>query len=194
MASILHSCRAGWNRAALCNPGAVAGGPSAAKLRVMFTKILVPMDGSPLAEVVLAQVSALAEKFDSEVVLLEVVHSLTELLAESVPYTPMMTTPAAAEIAVDAAQEAHEAESEHASDYLRSQRDALVTAGRRASVQVVEGTPGEAILKAASDFGCDLIAMSTHGRSGIGRALFGSVADHIVRHSTIPLLVIRPQS
>jgi nucleotide-binding universal stress UspA family protein len=54
-----------------------------------------------------------------------------------------------------------------------------------------EGSPREAILQVAEEVGTDLIVMGTHGRSGLARVAFGSVADHIIRHSKVPVLTVR---
>jgi nucleotide-binding universal stress UspA family protein len=55
---------------------------------------------------------------------------------------------------------------------------------------VVEGTPGRMIVEVAHDGGYDLVVMATHGRTGLGLLLHGSVAEHVVRHGRVPTLVI----
>lgn len=58
-----------------------------------------------------------------------------------------------------------------------------------------EGSPREVIIQVAEELGADMIVMGTHGRSGLARVAFGSVADHIIRHSTVPVLTVRePES
>jgi nucleotide-binding universal stress UspA family protein len=59
------------------------------------------------------------------------------------------------------------------------------------SCAIRSGRPDEEIVAAARDAGADLIAMSTHGRSGLGRLLFGSVAEQVLRHADVPVLMIR---
>ena len=54
-----------------------------------------------------------------------------------------------------------------------------------------EGSPREVILQVAKEVGTDLIVMGTHGRSGLARVAFGSVADHTIRHSKVPVLTVR---
>ena len=56
-----------------------------------------------------------------------------------------------------------------------------------------EGQPGEAIVAAAEAEGVDLVVVGTHGRSVIGRLLLGSVSEYVVRHSRVPVMVVRPQ-
>jgi nucleotide-binding universal stress UspA family protein len=63
----------------------------------------------------------------------------------------------------------------------------------RVSVErlLAEGSPGEAILRAARETGCDLIVLGTHGRTGLGRVLMGSVAEEVVRKATCPVLTVK---
>ncbi len=85
-------------------------------------------------------------------------------------------------------------------DQVRSDRElaaaGLVTRGRRARVPVRflvwEGEPGEAIVEAAAAEGADIVVVGTHGRGGIGRMLLGSVSEYVVRHASVPVLVVRP--
>jgi nucleotide-binding universal stress UspA family protein len=85
-------------------------------------------------------------------------------------------------------------------DQVRSQREAaatdLVARGRRSGVEVTfliwEGDPGEAIVEAAESERADLVVVGSHGRSGVGRAIVGSVSDHVDRNAPCPVLVVRP--
>ena len=62
------------------------------------------------------------------------------------------------------------------------------------SIEVVEGQPAQSITDSVERLDCDLVVIATHGRSGLGRALLGSVADHVARHTpTAAVLLIRPQ-
>jgi nucleotide-binding universal stress UspA family protein len=84
-------------------------------------------------------------------------------------------------------------------DQVRLQRERvaqdLVERGRRLGVPVSfliwEGDPGESIVEAAVAERADLIVVGSHGRSGVGRFLIGSVSDHVVRHAPCPVLVVR---
>ena len=70
---------------------------------------------------------------------------------------------------------------------------ALQAAGiTRTHGMILEGLPGSSIAQAASESDCDVIVMATHGRSGLKRTVLGSVADYVVRHVIVPVLLVRP--
>jgi nucleotide-binding universal stress UspA family protein len=78
--------------------------------------------------------------------------------------------------------------------YLQAARGKLQKAGFRTSFLIRQGPIPEAILRVASECQADVIVMSTHGRSGMKRWLLGSVADRVVTHSDLPVMLIRPQT
>ena len=145
----------------------------------MYKRIVVPLDGSELAEEVLTHVRALASCMDSEIVLVRVTTypSFEYLLAD-----PLVTASVHDSIAAEAA------------DYLRRLTDELCKDGfkARAEVVTVGGPVADAIITCAHEVEADLIAMSTHGRTGPSRWLLGSVADRVVRGAGMPVLMIRP--
>jgi len=136
----------------------------------MLDKILVPLDGSVTAEAILPHVRRLLRRHDSEVILLRV----------AVPPTSedQMTV---VEAILAAARE-----------YIAGVRDRLGQQGVRARAEVRMGPAAGTILDAAEEEGVSLIALATHGRTGLRRALFGSVAEHVVRKSPVPVLAVRP--
>jgi nucleotide-binding universal stress UspA family protein len=69
--------------------------------------------------------------------------------------------------------------------------DHLADKGVRTRLEVRHGTPVTEIVGCAQAVGADLIAMTTHGRSGLGRLLFGSVAESVLRHAEIPVFLMR---
>src|SRR2546422_1030776 len=83
-------------------------------------------------------------------------------------------------------------------DQVRARRELaaqeLVLRGRREGVRVTflvwEGDPGDAILEAARAESADMIVLGSHGRGPIGRLLLGSVSQHVVRHATVPVVVV----
>jgi nucleotide-binding universal stress UspA family protein len=78
-----------------------------------------------------------------------------------------------------------------AEEYLAPLAVELRNKGLRATIQVRRGEPDEEIVRVAKETGADLIAMSTHGRSGLGRLLFGSVAEAVLRHADVPVFLLR---
>lgn len=143
----------------------------------MYKKILVPLDGSNLAECVLPHVKAIATGCGAEkVILLRVVEP------------PPPETPPALDF-----QALQEAGMKAAEYYLAETKAALSKEGLSVEATVSTGKPAEAITEFAQSNEVDLIALATHGRSGISRWVFGSVADRLMRSSLAPLLLIRPK-
>ena len=145
----------------------------------MYHRIIVPLDGSKLAESVLAHVHALAQCMGSEVILMRVMVYPA--------YDYLLTDPTVS------ASLREEMERE-ACNYLEPLADALRDEGIRASADavVVNGPIADAIIEFARVRQADLIAMSTHGRTGPSRWLLGSVADRVVRGAGMPVLMVRP--
>src|SRR5215210_4275845 len=150
----------------------------------MYETILVPLDGSDTATVVLPHVVEIGARFGSRVLLLEAVPTLAEVVRETMPYDPTFTAPAAAAVSVDVAGEAYDAEKASAEHHLERAKRWLEGHGlQTAETMMREGHPADVILKVAREFGVTLLAMSKHGRTGIGRVVFGSVTDEVLRRS-----------
>lgn len=155
----------------------------------MYRRILVPLDGSELSAAILPHAEELAKRFEAELVLLQTVTPLTQLVAQTAPTTLEAAAPSAS---LELATEAYDAEKAAAREYL--ERTAVSLRGKQLKVrwEAIEDQPGDAILAKAGEV--DLIAMSTHGHGGLGRLVFGSVTDHVLRHSPVPVLVVRPSN
>jgi nucleotide-binding universal stress UspA family protein len=152
----------------------------------MFEKILVCLDGSELAEKVLPYAIEEATRFESELVLFRVV---------SEPYLIGLALPGMPGVPINAQNtEKRELEEEQeAKDYLKSTADKVLNERKlRMSYDSTIGTPGPAIIEYCEKQNINLIALATHGRSGPGRVILGSIADYVIRHSTLPILLIRP--
>lgn len=146
--------------------------------------ILVPLDGSVLAETVLPHAMALARATSSGLRLMRVVPPLA-LMAPMGGLTEV--TPELWDL--------YEEQPEFAREYLREIVNRLGQFEPRVDVVVTEGDPAESILKYAGEHPeVTGIAMSTHGRSGLGKWLFGSVAERILHGSPVPLLLLRPDT
>lgn len=157
----------------------------------MYEHILVALDGSELAEHSLPHVQALAEKFGSSITLLRAVTS-PEAFAMATSTSPMMGQPLVSYPAPGLdPNELSDAELEDATSYLTKKAAELTALGLKVDTAEPEEDPAEAIVKYANNHSISLIAMTTHGRSGLGRLILGSVADDVLRKASCPLLLIR---
>jgi nucleotide-binding universal stress UspA family protein len=145
----------------------------------MFKRILVPLDGSPLAEQALLPASRIADRFDSSLLLLRVVTPDRPLPG----FSPVTLRPAAEPVGGTHPPLVAEAEA-----YLSGLR--LPVPCLRVQTQVLAGAPPELIIATATESGADLIVMSTHGRDGLLRLLYGSVAEAVLRGATVPVLLV----
>lgn len=146
----------------------------------MYRKIMVPLDGSALAECVLPHVEAIAGGCPvRELVLLRVVEPERVYSVSNSPIDPNLAA-------------ARESERRREADnYLRSVADRLDEPGLVCEVKSIVGRVAESLVDYCIDNSVDLIIIATHGHSGVTRWVRGSVADKILRSSTIPVLMIR---
>ncbi|WP_424018639.1 universal stress protein [Halorientalis pallida] len=140
----------------------------------MYNRILLPTDGSAEMEPVVDHAAALAERDDA------LIHALYVVDAASFSSLPMETS------------------WEGISELLYEEGTAALNeveriVDDRAPVEriVVEGKPSSSIVEHAAEDDCDLIVMGTHGRGGIDRLLLGSVAERVVRRSSVPVMTVR---
>lgn len=150
----------------------------------MYGRLLVALDGSELAERVLPYVESLAERYGSDVTLIRVLSNTGPLLPPGAGAQPIPG-------AVIPPSQTLAAESDEAREYLRSVEARLAGRGITVDQIVREGTAAQTIVAYALDCESDLIAMTTHGRSGLGRVLLGSVAEEVVRQAPCPVLLVR---
>lgn len=158
----------------------------------MFKRLLVPLDGSRLGSRAVRYATEIAQHFSAEVILLHVIESAIPI---SAPIDAMSSiqSPPSTEIAARVAFEADKRNAAHAKQYLSRKVRAMKSQDIQASYQVVVGHPAQSIMEFTDNEKIDLVVMTTHGRSGLGRAVMGSVADEVIRDSGLPILVIRPQ-
>lgn len=143
----------------------------------MFKKILVPLDGSPLAEEVLPHAQALAKAENAEVVFLRVADvPAREFFGHNTVMADAIT---------------READKE-SDQYVQAKVRRMKMTGVIVTGMVRDGPVPETILEVADEVHADLIAMSTHGRTGLERILVGSVADKVLHLSHIPVMLIHP--
>lgn len=143
----------------------------------MYQRILVALDGSDVSEQALPHAEALAEKFGSTLVLLRA-------------YPILSSTSVAASSPQDPTQ-IHRLEQQVAERYLAWNAERLRAKGHTVETALVAGTPAEEIVDRAKSAAADLIVMTTHGRGGLGRLVFGSVADEVLRKAACPVLLVR---
>ena len=143
----------------------------------MLRRILVGLDGSPLAETILQTVRALAARLGSEIVLLHVTH-VPEMVRAMDP------GPTLGEVV--------EQERVRAQSYLEKVTERIAGAGFAVQTAVCAGEAAAEIVRYAERERVDLIALATHGRSGMQRWVYGNVADAVLHGTTTPLLLLRP--
>lgn len=147
----------------------------------MFKHILVPLDGSGFAEAALPYALELAAQFDSDITLLRVV--LPPRMGEGA------LSPESANFLIKMRDNLYK----EAIDYLQHQKGSLRQQNFRAHYQVAESEDIAAeIINTVRGGDMDTIVMCTHGRGGLGRWLFGSVAMRVLQSSKVPVVVIRP--
>ena len=145
----------------------------------LYTRIIVPLDGSKLAESALPEAEQLATLTGAQLVLLRVVDYSTRdkfgdfgLLYE-----------------YEAMAQALEEERELAAAYLGDLADRIAAKGYRVATQLVDGIAAKAIVALAQPG--DVIVMATHGRTGMKRWFIGSIAEEVLRHASVPVLLVR---
>src|SRR5579862_2222746 len=137
----------------------------------MFERILVPLDGSPRAELILPQIASILNREDSEIILLRIVN-----IPESAGL--VMNT------------NIRHQEREEAQQYLHDLAQRVGKKTFKVHARLAEGWPADVILETARTEGATMIAMTTHGRTGLNRWALGSVAEKVARASDVPLLLV----
>ena len=143
----------------------------------MYERILIPLDGSPLAEQALPYAVAQAERFQAELILLKVLVPL----ARSYNLPPR------------AVRKAEEATREIVQEYLERLAVDIRNKGISARAVTISGSPHAEIAQFAERENIDLIVICSRGQSGLSRWLMGSVADRVARGVSIPVLLVRAQ-
>ena len=151
----------------------------------MFNKILIPLDGSPLAEEVAPQAAELALRCGSQVTLLQVI---------PLRHPSAAPTDFGAAYVAEYDEEFLKQSEEEARAYLEWTAQPMREKGLKVECVTVRGFAAGEIIRCAKEGGVDLIAIATHGRSGIGRMVLGSVADEVLRRSSLPLLLYKPEA
>lgn len=142
----------------------------------MMKRILVPLDGSPLAERALAVAANLARSTDGALILVQALTLPVEYDALLLPQVTPLDI---------------ESKERVAQAYLTRQVDLPMLSGLPVATRVRTEAPALAILNVAAECRADMIVMTSHGRTGFGRWVFGSVAEHVARQAEVPVLMLR---
>lgn len=145
----------------------------------MYKRILVPLDGSALAEAALIHARAMARHFECKIILLRVVVS---------PYAI-----AAPDLILAGYDDGQGNFTKVAQEYLQGVAADLQADGLQVCTRTCEGPVAEAIIEHARDDEADMIVMSTHGRGGLSRWVYGSVADRVLQAAPCPVLLVRAE-
>ena len=144
----------------------------------MYYTILVPLDGSKRAEAILPHVEELAFRYDAKVVFLQVVEPTYPIIGSQEGYAPLY-------------EQDLERRTEQAEAYLASLQGGFQEKGIATQASVAHGPVVGAVLAAAEREKADLVAMASHGRSGLSQVFYGSVAAGVLHGIDRPLLLIR---
>ena len=142
----------------------------------MFQKVVVPLDGSELAEKVLSWVRQVTSPIGTELILMQNIELSAYAFASDSP---------------GVAARLYQTIYRDTEKYLQRQKRVLTKEGYRVQMEIARGDTAGAIVQVAADLKADLIAMTTHGRTGIGRMTLGSIADRVVRTADLPVLLVR---
>ena len=149
----------------------------------MYQRILIPLDGSELGECSMEHAKAIAQGCNvADVIILRVIEPFSS-----------QTLSALAEAGDDHLRKALDQNEQDAQDYVLKVQNNLKSRGMTTQAVTVKGAAADEILSYAEKNKVDLIVISTHGRSGLSRFFFGSVAEKVSRHSRVPVLLISPE-
>jgi nucleotide-binding universal stress UspA family protein len=150
----------------------------------MYKEILVPLDGSDLAGKAVPYARDLAKALGCRVTLIGVVE--TDCVV-----CPWPVDPAGVAAVYEAVAEERKAQVNRAREYLEGKAEELRNEGVDATPVVLDGDPGSVICDYAGSIRADMIVMSTHGRTGIPRWVYGSVAAKVLHGADVPILLVR---
>ncbi len=157
--------------------------------QVVYRKIILTHDGSRLASTAIPHALAVATAFQAEVLLLHVVESAEQTMVclqidSRIPVSDTVT---------DIVMESVAWDKKRATKQLNKIKASFAVQGiQKVKILVAEGVSNSTIVDTVKKQKCDLVIMSTHGRSGLGKVLLGSIADHVVRHAPCPVMLVHP--
>ncbi|MFA5308399.1 MAG: universal stress protein [Dehalococcoidales bacterium] len=150
----------------------------------MFERVLVPLDGSKVGEAALPVISQLVDKLARgskvDITLIGIITLLRHWVVVGEASAPVSYT-----------EEELALIKQRVADYLAKVGETIKKPGVSVNTIVSSGNAADEILKASEEVKADLIAMSTHGRSGLRRLAFGSITDKVLHGANIPVLMVR---
>jgi nucleotide-binding universal stress UspA family protein len=153
----------------------------------MYRRILLPLDGTELAERILPHTIEIAQRFDATVVLLHAVTSRIEVFSRGAAADPPGVLP----IRAEDAEAAVVAEEDSTGRYFRAIGERLVAAGLRVEQLITEGEAVPTLAHVITQERIDLVTMTTQARSALGRLFLGSVPESLLEEITVPVLLLR---
>jgi nucleotide-binding universal stress UspA family protein len=146
----------------------------------MYKKIMVPLDGSELAECVLPNAETMARQNDAELVLVRVVEPISDTHVSGGVF-----------VHIDQLNKMENDTKQIAAKYLEQIKARLNAGNIKSDCQVLIGNPASELIEFVEKNKIDLIIIASHGRSGVGRWIWGSTAEKLLHHICIPILMIR---
>ncbi|MCP5095578.1 MAG: universal stress protein [Chloroflexi bacterium] len=150
----------------------------------MFSNLLVPLDGSPAAEKALDLALDMARCYGGTVTLIQVQEDVLDGGTAAVVRATALATGSEAQ--------ANQILKQQCEAYLREVMQPRIESGVPMQMSVVRGKAAESVVEYANSHDVDLVVMATHGRTGLRRLAFGSVAEDVLRSASCPVVVIRP--
>ena len=147
----------------------------------MYKKILVPLDGSERAEAILPHVKNLALRFKAKVIFFIVIEPRHFIEHDEISYTSTY-------------EEKRDHQIKETESYLASLLEQFRQEGIKVQTLIGDGPVVKAILDAAKSESADLLAMASHGRSGLSRTFYGSISAGVLQRIDRPLLIIRSRN
>ena len=153
----------------------------------MYKHVMIPLDGSDLAECVFAHLDTITKSCQPapKVTLIRVVTPLKLYGGFEIGGVPEYISP-------EQIQRLEDDSKKNAQDYLDAQVKRLKTRGIDVDAKVIFGLASQTLTQYAEKNGIDLIIIATHGRSGIVEWFWGSVAERVLKTSKVPVLMVRP--
>ena len=145
----------------------------------MYNTVLVPLDGSKRAETILPHIEDIALRYKAKVIFLSVIEQPHTIVAPDGIYIPH--------------QDVLNKQQEETEEYLHQRQQEFVADGLEAKIRITVGRVVDEVIRIAEEENADLIAMASHGRSGLARVFYGSVAAGVLHRVDRPLLLVRAE-